>query len=124
MGEILASGLFVFAVTYLLLIPGRGLWAVLVDRSESAFFASSLATCTIFGGAFSALTGARVTRFVGGGFLVYALWLVYREVTAGPFDSPAHIIVGIVYLIGFGIGAGLVEGAERAGLVRRIPVFE
>ncbi|ADD04581.1 uncharacterized protein Nmag_0997 [Natrialba magadii ATCC 43099] len=66
--------------------------------------------CAVSGALFSRFTGVRTDSLLVGGFFVYLAWWGYLEVTTGPFDSPVHILLGVLFLIGFGLGA---TGGER-----------
>ncbi|ELY93961.1 major facilitator superfamily transporter [Natrialba hulunbeirensis JCM 10989] len=111
--EILGGAVFVFLVSYVLTVPGRAAWST-VDAwvGELGVILSLVLVCAVSGALFSRLTGVRTDSLLTGGFLVYLAWWGYLEVDAGPFDSPVHILLGVFFLIGFGLGA---TGGERLG---------
>ena len=121
---VLVSGLFVLVVTYLLVVPGEPLWSPIGDYTgEGVMILSLVLVCVVSGAVFSAVTGVHFKHLLLGGLAVYTVWMLYLEATAGPFDSPVHILLGIYFLIGFGFGAGVVEWGDRRGLVRRRALF-
>ncbi|OIB55943.1 MFS transporter [Natrialba sp. SSL1] len=111
--EILGGAGFVFLVSYVLTVPARDAWST-VDAwvGEPGLILSLVLVCAVSGALFSRLTGVRTDSLLAGGFPVYVAWWGYLEVTAGPFDSPVHILLGAFFLIGFGLGA---KGGERLG---------
>ena len=122
--EILSSGLFVFLATYVLQIHGQSIWTLVENwAGELVLMGLLVAVCASLGAVFSAVTGVRFWDFVIGGIAYYLTMLVYLEVTAGPFDSPVHILINILFLIGFGLGVGVVEIAERRGVMHRLELF-
>lgn len=127
--EMAVSGVFVVVTTYLLHIFGQPLWGWV--ESKGGMYSGGLMAILVFmglyalcGAIFSFLTGVQFDNFIAGGFLSYiALW-GYLEATAGPFDSPVHIYLGILFLLGFGFGEKLIESAEQRGILQRNTVFE
>jgi len=121
---ILGSAAFIFVVTYLVWITGEPLWSWVYPwigtySGELVMIMFLALICAFSGAIFSFFTGVQTRYFVTGGLLSYLVWWFYLEATAGPFDSPVHIILGIFLLTGFGVGAGLVEGAERRDILHR-----
>jgi hypothetical protein len=109
-----AGGLFVFVVSYLLVVPGNPYWGLVTDRfGESGLIIGLIAVCVVCGAVFAALTGVRFQFLLAGGAVVYTLWLFYLEASAGPFDSSVHIILGALLLTGFVVGAALVERSTQ-----------
>ncbi len=121
---VLVSGLFVLIVTYLLVVPGQPLWSPLgAYAGEGVMILGLVSVCAVCGAVFSAATGVGFKHLLVGGLAVYTVWLLYLEATAGPFDSPVHILLGIFFLVGFGFGAGVAEWGDQRGLVRRRALF-
>ena len=121
---VLVSGLFVLIATYLLVIHGEPLWSPIGEYAgEGVMILSLVSICVVCGAVFSAVTGVGFKHLLLGGLAVYTVWMLYLEATAGPFDSPVHILLGIFFLVGFGFGAGVVEWGDRRGLVRRRALF-
>lgn len=117
---VLISGLFVLVATYLLVVPGEPLWSPIGDYAGGDVMILGLVSiCVVCGAVFSAATGVHFKHLLLGGLAVYTVWMLYLEATAGPFDSPVHILLGVFFLVGFGFGAGVVEWGDRRGLVRR-----
>lgn len=120
---VLSSGLFVFLVTYVLQVHGQSIWTVVENwAGELVLMGLLVAVCASLGAVFSAVTSVNFWDFVVGGIGYYLTMLVYLEVTAGPFDSPVHILLNILFLIGFVLGVGAVVLAERRGVIHR-PIF-
>ncbi len=122
--EILGSGLFVFLTTYLLQVHGRGVWTAIESwTGELVLMGTFVLVCALFGALFSWATGVRLRNFAVGGFAFVLTFIVFLESTGGPFDSPVHIVLNALFLIGFVLGAGIVERADRRGLLSRAVVF-
>ncbi|WP_187433058.1 hypothetical protein [Natronococcus pandeyae] len=67
--------------------------------------------------AMKGVTGRRVTPLESGDSGKRLRPGVSLEATAGPFDSPVHLVLGAFLLLGFVLGAGLVQKARRRGLL-------
>lgn len=121
---VLIGGLFVLVATYLFVVPGEPLWSPIGDYAgEGVMILSLVLICIVSGAAFSVATGVHFKHLLLGGLAVYTVWMLYLEATAGPFDSPVHILLGIYLLVGFEFGARAVEWGDQHGLVRRRALF-
>lgn len=127
--EIAANSALVAIVTYLIYVPGRVVWESIGDLAgthsgELVMILIMIGFCAGSAVIFSLVTGVRLQHLIIGGILVYIPWLIYLEVTAGPFDSPVHIFLGVLFLIGFTIGGYLAEWSESRDLLRHGTGFQ
>ncbi|WP_312854251.1 MFS transporter [Natronococcus sp. JC468] len=111
--ETALGGLFVLVASYLLVVPGRRLWGPTIDRvGEFGFLLVLIGVCLACGAGFGALTGIRSLPLLVGGAVVYSVWWLFLEATAGPFDSPVHVLLGTFMLGGFAVGVRLAGTAR------------
>lgn len=120
--EILGSGLFVYLTVNLL--EGRVIWTLIQNWTRGlGFMAAVVIVFALFGAIFSLGAGVKLRNFVVGAFASFFTWAVYYEATTSPFyrvDYGSAIII----LIGFVLGAVVVESAERRGHLQRFAVFQ
>jgi hypothetical protein len=115
--EIGSSAVFVFVATYLINTLRSPLWDLISQRvsihvGELILIPILVGLCIFSAAAFSFYVNIHVLNLALGGTVIYVLWLLYIESVTGPFDSPAHIYLGIFYLAGFSVGALLANWSQ------------
>lgn len=119
--EILSSGLFVFLIIQLLDAYGQIIWALIENWTGELI--TGVILCALFGAIFSLGSGVKLSNFTVGVSASFLIWAVHHEITTSAFYQ-IHYESSILVLSGFVVGAGVVETAERLGLLQRSAVFQ